>query len=110
MEVPRLGVELELQLQACATATATRGPSSICDLHHSSGQCRVLNPLSEARDRTHNLMVPSWIHFCYAKRGTPRNVILFDTEVFPYYIAYAVYSYSLNWNALNSDVPLGFTY
>ena len=24
-------------------------------------ECRILNPLSEARDRTHNLVVPSWI-------------------------------------------------
>ena len=31
-------------------------------LYHSSQQCRILNPLSEARDRSHNLMVPSWIH------------------------------------------------
>ena len=30
----------------------------VCDLHHSSGQRRILNLLSEARDRTHNLMVP----------------------------------------------------
>ena len=30
-------------------------------LYHSSWQHRILNPLSEARDRTQNLMVPSWI-------------------------------------------------
>ena len=33
--------------------------SPICNLHHSSWQCWIPNPLSEARDRTHNLMVPS---------------------------------------------------
>ena len=38
---------------------------------HSSWQCRILSPLSEARDRTHNLMVPSWVHFCCATLGTP---------------------------------------
>ena len=59
MEVPRLGVQLELQLSAYTTATATRNPSCVCDLHHSSRQRRILHPLSEARDRTHNLMVPS---------------------------------------------------
>ena len=32
------------------TATAMRDPSRICDLHHSSEQCWILNPLSEARD------------------------------------------------------------
>ena len=49
-EVPRQGVQLELQLPAYTTATATPDPSRICDLHRSSGQHRVLNPLSEARD------------------------------------------------------------
>ena len=36
-------------------------PSCICDLHHSSQQCWILNPLSKARDQTGNLLVPSWI-------------------------------------------------
>ena len=31
-------------------------------LHHSSRQCRILNALSKARDRTRNLMVPIRIH------------------------------------------------
>ena len=30
-----------------------------------------LDLLSKARDRTHNLKVPSWIHFCCATMGTP---------------------------------------
>ena len=50
---------------------ATPDPSHVCDLHHSSRQCRILNPLSKARDRTHNLMVPSRIRFCCARTGTP---------------------------------------
>ena len=50
MEVPKLGVELELQLPASATATLTPDLSQVCDLHHSSRQCQILNPLSEARD------------------------------------------------------------
>ena len=50
MEVPRLGVKSELQLPAYATATATRDQSPVCDLHHSSQQCWILNPLKEARD------------------------------------------------------------
>ena len=61
LEVPRLGVKSELLLPACARATATQDPSHTCNLHHSSQQCQILNPLSEARDRTCNLMVPSWI-------------------------------------------------
>ena len=58
MEVLRLGVKSELQLLAYTTVTATRGPSLICDLHHSSWQCQTLNPLTEVRDRT---PMPSWI-------------------------------------------------
>ena len=49
----------------------TRDPSHVCDLHHSSRQLQILNPLSDARDRTCNLMVPGWIHFCCATTGTP---------------------------------------
>ena len=41
--------------------TATSDPSCVCDLHHSSQQSRILNPLSEAKNRTCNLMVPSRI-------------------------------------------------
>ena len=52
MEVPRLGVELELQLPANTTATAMLDPSQVCNLHHSSGQHQILNPLREARDPT----------------------------------------------------------
>uniref|UniRef100_A0A8D0MA29 Opalin n=1 Tax=Sus scrofa TaxID=9823 RepID=A0A8D0MA29_PIG len=50
---------------------ATQDLSCVFDLHHSSQQCQILNPLSEARDRTPNLMVPSRIHFCCATMGTP---------------------------------------
>ena len=52
MEVPRLGTELDLQLPAYTTATATPDLSHVCDLHHRSWQCQILNPLSKARDRT----------------------------------------------------------
>ena len=52
MEVPRLGVESELKLLAYATATAMQDPSHICNLYHSSRQHQILNPLSEARDKT----------------------------------------------------------
>ena len=64
MEIPRLGVKSELQLPAYTTVTATWDPSRVWDLHHSSWQHRILNPLSEVRDRTYNLMVPSRIYFC----------------------------------------------
>ena len=44
-----------------ARATTMPDLSRVCDLHHSSQQGWILNPLSKARDHTHNLMVPSWI-------------------------------------------------
>ena len=71
MEVPRLGIQSELQPLAYATATATSDPSCICDLHHSSRQHLILIPLSEARDQTRNLMVPSRIHFRCTTTGPP---------------------------------------
>ena len=71
MEVSRLGkVQLDLQLLAYVTATATPDPSRVCELHLSSRQHRILNPLSEARDRTCNFMVPSLIYFCCPTMGT----------------------------------------
>ena len=47
--------------QRCSCQSApqpqqTWDPSHICSLHHSSRQCQILNPLSEARDQTHILM------------------------------------------------------
>ena len=56
----QLGVESELHLTAYATDTAMQDPSHICDLHHSSQQRRIVNPLS-ARDGTLHLIVPSRI-------------------------------------------------
>ena len=50
MEVPRLGVESELLLPVYNTATAILDPSWVFNLHHSSQQRQILNPLSEARD------------------------------------------------------------
>ena len=52
MEVPRRGVELELPLSVYTTAAATPDLSHVCDLHHCSRQCWILNPLTGARDRT----------------------------------------------------------
>lgn len=70
MEVSRLEVELELQLLAYTTAIASQDLSRICNLHHSSRQRWILNPLGQARDQTHNLTVPSQIYFC-AMMETP---------------------------------------
>ena len=70
MEVPRLGVELELQ------PPASTKPQ----------QRQILNPLSEARDWTCYLMVPSLIRFHWATTRTPsfptlRAQTLFTTVI-----------------------------
>ena len=77
MEVPRRGVKSELQLLAYTTAATPPDPSCLCNLHHSSWQCRILNLLSKARDQTHILVDTSWIHFCCAIRGIPSAWIFF---------------------------------
>ena len=58
------GSELQLPPYATATATAMQDPSRVCDLHHSSQQCQILNSLSETRDRTSLFMVTSGVHYC----------------------------------------------
>ena len=50
MEVPGLGVDSELQLSAYTTATPDLG--CICDLYRSLWQCRIVNPVTGARDQT----------------------------------------------------------
>ena len=77
MEVLGPGVESELWLLAYATAIAMQDLSHVCDLYHSSWQHQILNPLSEARDQTLNLTVPSWICFGYATMGIPGHLYIF---------------------------------
>ena len=68
----QLGAELELQLLAYVTATVMCKPSLICNLHHCSRQRQILNPLSKARDWTHNPMDTSWVCYHWATKGTPK--------------------------------------
>ena len=72
MEVPRVGVKLKLQLPAYARVTATPELSQVCNLHHRSWQCRMPNPLSEARDGSHAFMDVSRVHSA-APRGPPEH-------------------------------------
>ena len=68
MEIPRLGVESDScwpQLQP------QQDLSCICNLHHSSWQCWILNPLSVARDQTCILVHASQFRFRWATTGTP---------------------------------------
>ena len=43
------------------TATTMPDLTHVCDLHHSSWQRQILNPLSKARDRTRVLLESSWV-------------------------------------------------
>jgi len=61
---------------AYATATAAWDPSCICDLHHSSRQHRILNPLSKVRDWTHNLMVSCRICEPLSHEGNSPDLLL----------------------------------
>ena len=36
----------------------------VADLHHSSGQCQILDPLSEARDQAYALPDTRWVCYC----------------------------------------------
>ena len=51
--------------------------SHVCNLHHSSWQCWMLNPLSEVRDWTPVLMDISQIRFCSATMGRPSPAFIF---------------------------------
>ena len=87
-EVPRLGVKSQLQQLAYTTATSTLGLNWVCNLHHSLQQCCwILNTLNKARDQIHNLMVTSWIRFCWATSfcwatmRTPQTRILYPVKI-----------------------------
>ena len=75
MEVPRLRTELELQLLAYTTAVVMPDLSHICNLHHRSQQCWILNPLSKARDRTHILMDTSQVLSPLSPMETPASFL-----------------------------------
>ena len=85
MLVPRLGVELKLQLLAYATTTATPNLSCVCDLHHSSWQHPVLNPLSKARDETCILMDISQVPNPLSHDGNSKNKTISLTEILLFY-------------------------
>ena len=59
----RLRVVSELYLLAYAIATVTPDPSHVYDLHSSSWQHWILNPVREDRDQTCVLMDTRWVHY-----------------------------------------------
>ena len=78
-EVPRLGSS-----RSCShsyVAIATWDLHRIFDLHHSSWQWWILNPLSKARDRIHIHVDTSLIHFHWATMGTPPKLFWLTTQM-----------------------------
>ena len=56
-------------------------PSHICNLHHSSRQYWILNPLSKARDWTWVLIDTNQIRFCGATIGTLQHLIISSVDI-----------------------------
>ena len=69
MKVPRLGVKSEIQLLAYTTATAIAGSQLHLQPTPQFQQWWILNPLSEARDRTTILMDTSQVCYCWITMG-----------------------------------------
>ena len=76
IEVPRLGVESELQLLDYTTATARQDPSRVWDLHHSSPQHQIPNPISEAGDWTRVLKDTSQVRSWWTTKAIPHIFFL----------------------------------
>ena len=76
MEVPTLGVESEPQSQQHRIWA-----TSVWDLHHSSRQCWILNPLSEAWDWTLILMDPSWVRQLMSRKENVSLTFFFFKHV-----------------------------
>ena len=70
MEVSRLEIQLEPLLPTCTTATATIYLSCACDLHYSSRQHQILNPLSRTRDQTRIHIDTGWVRLLSHSRNS----------------------------------------
>ena len=77
MGVSKLEVESELQLPAYSHSNTGSEPH--LDLHHSSQQCRILNSLSQVRDRTRILTDTSQV--CNPLRHNRNSPLFPDTDI-----------------------------
>ena len=76
MEFPRLRGWIGAAAISLCHSTATQDLSHVCDLHHSSQQCQMLNTLRKARARTLILMDTSWVCHHWATTRTPGSSCL----------------------------------
>ena len=72
MEVPRLGVEIGAIVTGLHKSHSNAGSEPRLQPTPQFMATPIFTPLSKARDRTLNLMVPTQIRFCCAMMGTPR--------------------------------------
>ena len=70
-------------MPAYTTATAMPDPSHICDLHRSSQQHWILNPLSKARHWTRIPMGTNQSCYRWATMGVPDLISLHNTRLDP---------------------------
>ena len=61
MDVPRLGFQIRAAVAGLHHSHSNLGSEPRLQSTHSSRQRQILNPLSEARDRTRVLMDASWV-------------------------------------------------
>ena len=107
MEASRLGVTLELHLPTYTTATPD--PSHICNLHHSSQQCRILNPTEQGQDRTCVLIDTSWVHYCWATMETPEDALFFLARQENFFLIFIFLSFIYIFSTVQHGDPVTHT-
>ena len=76
MEVSRLGLNRICSCRPTPQPQQCQIWDASCDLHYRSWQCRILNPLSKAKDWTCILVDTSWVRYYWATMGTANKPIL----------------------------------
>ena len=90
-----------------STATATPDLTLVCNLHCSSRQHQILNPLSKARDWTYILMDASQIHFRWATMGAPStNVLAMRFLRHILWLSEGIMAFSILWFHFDFDTLL----
>ena len=80
------------QIKVATFSLATHDPSCFCNLCHSSQQCQILNPLSEARDWTHILTDTSWVCNQLSHDRNPEIYFLIRLESWNGFLLYGLQS------------------
>ena len=80
---------------AASLCHSNAGSEPVWNLHHSSWQCWIPNPLSKARDRIHILLDINQTHFCCTTAETPPYDILKCKEQS---LSYGIHSVNRRYN------------